>query len=105
MLDGKDELAQLGPLQYLIDSLNSSAHSGEALPLLEELAREERVRNRLYAALPKANKEEKIGLAQVFARSGDAGSPAFLRKLSEDKDPDVAQEGLRALRAVRQSRL
>ena len=29
---------------------------------------------------------------------------AELRKLSEDKDPEVAQEGLRALRAV-QSRL
>jgi HEAT repeat protein len=104
VLDGKTELGQFGPLQYLVDTLNSSAHKGEALPLLVELAREEKVRMNLYTALAKATKDEKIGLAQVLGRSGDAGSVFHLRKLSEDKDADVAQEGLRALRAV-QARL
>jgi HEAT repeat protein len=104
VIDGRVTMGQLSPMDYLVDSLNSSARSGQALPLLIELAREEKVRDVLYTALPKATKDEKIGLAQVFGASGDQRSVAELRKLSEDKDTEVAQEGLRALRAV-QARL
>jgi hypothetical protein len=50
------------------------------------------------------NKDEKIGLAQVLARSGDKDSVAELRKLSNDTDTEVAQEALRALRNL-QARL
>ncbi|MGD0497042.1 MAG: HEAT repeat domain-containing protein [Bryobacteraceae bacterium] len=103
-MDGKMELAQLSPLRYLIDNLNSSAHNGEAEPLLVELARSEQVRDKLYAALPAATKGEKIGLAGVLGRSGDQKSVPDLQKLSADKDPDVAREGLRSLRAL-QARL
>ncbi len=99
-MNGRLQLGQLTPLQYLVDTLNSSAHNGEAVPLLVELAREEKVRQSLLGAFSKATKDEKIGLARVFSRSGDAASIPELQKLSQDKDPDVSQEGLRALRSV-----
>ena len=97
---GNTEVSEFSPLQFLVDNLNSAAYSGVALPFLVELARENRVREAIYAALPKGTKNEKIGLAQVLARSGDQRSIPALQKLSNDKDADVAQEGLRALRTV-----
>ena len=97
---GKAEVSQFSPLQFLIDNLNSSAYGGVAMPFLVELARDSGVRSSLYPALPGATKDEKIGLARVLARSGDQQSVPALQKLSADKDPDVAQEGLRALRTL-----
>jgi HEAT repeat protein len=101
---GKTELSEFSPLQYLVNNLNSAAYNGVAFPFLVELAREDTVREALYVPLATATKDEKIGLAQVLARSGDSGSVAALQKLSMDNDPAVAQEGLRALRSL-QSRL
>ena len=97
---GRKDVSEFSPLRFLIDNLNSAAYNGEALPFLVELARDEGVRIALYGALSTGTKEEKIGLARVLARSGDAGSVAPLQKLSADTDPAVAQEGLRALRTL-----
>ena len=97
---GKTEIAEFSPLRYLIDELNSAAYKGEALPFLVELARDDRVRKALYGPLEAGTKDEKIGLAGVLARSGDRESIPHLEKLSNDKDADVAQEGLRALRTL-----
>lgn len=97
---GKIELSEFSPLQYLINTLNSSAYKGEALPFLVELAREDRVRQALYRPLGTGSKDEKIGLARVLARSGDRTSIAPLEKLSTDPEGEVAQEGLRALRSL-----
>jgi HEAT repeat protein len=97
---GDTTVSPFSPLQYLIDNLNSAAYSGVAMPFLVELARDSAVRNALYPALPGATKDEKIGLAHVLARSGDQQSIPALQKLSTDKDSDVAEEGLRALRTL-----
>jgi HEAT repeat protein len=97
---GRTEVSQFSPLQFLIDDLNSASYSGVAMPFLVELARDKTVRDALYPALPAATKAEKIGLAHVLARSGDQQSVPVLQKLSTDKDADVAQEGLRALRTL-----
>jgi hypothetical protein len=97
---GKTELGEFSPLVYLIDTLNSAAYKGEALPFLVELARDARVRQGLYGPLETGTKDEKIGLARVLARSGDRESIPRLEKLSNDPDANVAQEGLRALRAL-----
>ncbi|MGA2770977.1 MAG: HEAT repeat domain-containing protein [Bryobacteraceae bacterium] len=97
---GKAEIAEFSPLQYLIDELNSAAYKGEAFPFLVELARDGQVRQALYGPLEAGTKDEKIGLAGVLARSGDQQSIPHLQKLANDKDADVAQEGLRALRAL-----
>jgi HEAT repeat protein len=97
---GRKELSEFSPLQFLIGNLNSAAYSGDALPFLVELARDEGVRQALYGPLSTGTKDEKIGLARVLARSGDSESVAPLQKLSGDSDPAVAQEGLRALRTL-----
>jgi hypothetical protein len=101
---GRIELSEFSPLQYLINNLNSSAYKGVAIPFLTELSREERLRAALYPVLAKATKDEKIGLARVLASSGDAASLPYLEKLSRDPEPDVAQEGIRAMRNL-QARL
>ena len=101
---GKAEIAEFTPLQYLIDTLNSASYKGVALPFLVELARDGPIRKALYGPLETGTKDEKIGLARVLARSGDKESIPHLQKLGNDKDADVAQEGLRALRTL-QARL
>jgi len=97
---GKTELSEFSPLQYLINTLNSSAYKGEARPLLIELAREDAVRQALYAPLQKGTKDEKIGLLRVLARSGDKSSVAEAQKLTNDPDNDVSQEALRTVRTL-----
>jgi uncharacterized protein YfaS (alpha-2-macroglobulin family) len=95
---GKTELSEFSPLQFLINQLNSAAYNGEAYPFLVELARENTVRQSLYAPMASGTKDEKIGLARVLARSGDQSSIAPLQKLSNDPDPQVAQAALTAVR-------
>jgi HEAT repeat protein len=95
---GKTEVSEFSPLQYLVNTLNSAAYHGEAFPFLVELARDPSVRKSLYASLLEGTRDEKIYLARVMARSGDKGDAPQLEKLSHDSDPEVAQEGLRALR-------
>jgi HEAT repeat protein len=98
VLDGKTELSEFSPLQFLINNLNSAAYDGEAQPFLVELARDAKVRDALYAPMQAGTKAEKIGLAGVLARSGDAGSVTPLQKLTNDPDPAVAQAALTAVR-------
>jgi HEAT repeat protein len=95
---GKTEVAEFSPLQFLVDTLNSAAYHGEAFPFLVELARDPAVRRSLYTPLLQGTRDEKIYLARVMARSGDASDAPQLEKLSHDADPQAAQEGLRALR-------
>jgi len=95
---GKTELSEFSPLQLLVNTLNSAAYHGEAFPFLVELARDAAVRKSLYTPLLQGTKDEKINLARVMAGSGDKNDAPQLEKLSHDTDPDVAQEGLRALR-------
>ena len=97
---GKTELTEFSPLQFLVNTLNSSSYKGEAYPFLVELARDARVRTELYGPLATGTRDEKTGLARVLAVSGDKTSLAPLEKLSRDTDSDVAQEGLRALKTL-----
>ncbi|HEY1496733.1 MAG TPA: HEAT repeat domain-containing protein [Candidatus Solibacter sp.] len=101
---GRTEISEFSPLQSLINSLNSAAYKGEAVPFLTEVARDPAVRKSLYGVLGTATKDEKIGLAKVLAVSGDKESVGYLEKLSRDPDTEVAQEGLRAMRNL-QARL
>jgi HEAT repeat protein len=101
---GRTEISEFSPLQFLINNLNSSAYKGVALPFLIEVARDNAARQALYGTLATATKDEKIGLARVLSASGDKASVPYLEKLSRDTDPEVAQEGLRAMRNL-QARL
>lgn len=98
VMDGKTELSEFSPLQFLINNLNSAAYNGEAEPFLVELAREPAVRALLYAPLQSGTKDEKIGLARVLGRSGDKSSIEPLQKLTNDADHDVSQAALNAVR-------
>jgi hypothetical protein len=68
---------------------------------LIELARDPAVRQAIYPALGSATKDEKIQLGQVLARSGGPDSVSYLQTLTMDPDPEVAQESIRSLRALR----
>lgn len=104
VMDGKTEDSEYGPLRDLINSLNSVAYRGEAIPFLMEAARERVVRDALYAPLETGTKDEKIQLAKILAASGDRSTIPHLEKASRDRDEQVAGEGLRALRNL-QARL
>jgi hypothetical protein len=101
---GRVEIGEFSPLQFLINNLNSAAYKGVALPFLIEAARDNAARQAIYGTLATATKDERIGLARVVAASGDKASVPYLEKLSRDTDPEVAQEGLRALKNL-QARL
>ena len=98
---GKTELSEFSPLQYLVNTLNSSSFHGVAEPFLIEASREPAVRQSLYVALPAGTKLEKIRLAHVLAGSGDKETIPHLESLTRDPDPEVATEGVGALRALR----
>jgi len=100
---GKRSMGEFDPLRYLVNNLNSAAYHDSAQPYLTELARNPDVRRALYPALhdPMATKDEKIGLARVFAASGGEDSVAPLETLSADTDTEVSEEARRALRNLR----
>lgn len=97
---GKNELSEFSPLQYLINTLNSTSWRNVAYPFLVELAREPAVRKSLHQPMLSGTKDEKIYLARVLARSGDEEAIPYLERLSRDTDTEVAAEGLRALRTL-----
>jgi HEAT repeat protein len=101
VLLGNSETSDLSPFRYLVNTFNQRQYKGVTLAYLIELAREPRVRQPLYSMLARATPDEKIGLATVFARSGDKDSIPYLEMLSMDPNPDVAAEGVRSLRNLR----
>ncbi len=101
VMDGKTELGELTPLRFLINNLNSNAYKGVAQPFLEEASKDPALRNTLYTPMEQGTKDEKINLAQILARTGDKAAEPHLEVISRDKDSQVAEEGLRALRNLR----
>ncbi|MCL6544328.1 MAG: HEAT repeat domain-containing protein [Bryobacteraceae bacterium] len=101
VLHGQLSTSELAPLRYLIDNLNSARRSGQAQPLLIELARDAQVRQALHPAVRTGTKDEKIGLAWVLARSGGPEDVEVLEALTRDADLTVASEALRAVRTLK----
>jgi HEAT repeat protein len=101
VLDGDLNLGEDAPLRYLINTLNSASYKDYAVAYLTEAARKPDVRHALYQPIDQGTREEKIQLARILAISGDASSVPYLEKVSRDPDTEVAQEGLRALRALK----
>ncbi|MEO7142335.1 MAG: hypothetical protein ABI165_02405, partial [Bryobacteraceae bacterium] len=98
--DGRLQMTEFSPLQYLVNTLNSKQYQDVAEGYLIELARDTKVRQAIYPAIARGTKDEKIQLAQVLARSGDKDSLPYVQSLSTDSDTDVAQAGLRSLRTL-----
>jgi HEAT repeat protein len=98
---GKTELSEMSPLQYLVNTLNSSAHRGEARALLIEVARLKNVRTPLEKFLPSGTRDEKIQLVQILSYSGDKDTLSAIEGQSEDKDAEVGKEALRGVRTLK----
>jgi len=100
---GKRGTGEFDALRYLINNLNSSGYRGVARPYLTELARDPEVRQALYPILKEstATKDEKTGLAEVLAVSGDRESIPPLEMLAQDPDAEVAQAARRSLQSLR----
>ena len=101
VMHGKLEISEFSPLQYLVNTLNSAARSGEAQPLLIEAARDAAVRKALQPALRSGTRDEKIGLCWVMGRSGGPEEVPLLEALTRDPDAEVVSEALRALRILK----
>jgi HEAT repeat protein len=98
---GRLELTEFSPLQYLVNTLNSAARASAAQALLTELARDQNVARALLQPLGRGNRDEKIGLARVMAASGGKEVEAVLESLTRDSDVEVASEAVKALRNLR----
>jgi HEAT repeat protein len=98
---GQRGIEEFAPLTYLVHTLNSRQYHGVAEPYLVELSREPEVRLAVYKFVANATKEEKMGLARILSLTGDREAIAQLEWISKDADPDVASEGLNALRSLR----
>jgi HEAT repeat protein len=98
---GRREVTELSPLSYLLNTLNSSAYHGVASGYLEELTREAPVREALYPGLPQRTRDEKVRLAGLLSRSGDAATAPVLEQLTKDSDTAVAQAAAISLRTLR----
>ncbi len=97
-------LVSHGRLEYvseIVSELESRARRGEARPYLIELAREDAVRNQLYAHLYSRNTEVRRNLCMVLATSGDSNSIVQLENLQRDRESEVALEASRAIRILR----
>jgi HEAT repeat protein len=98
---GKLEVSEFSALQYLVNTLNSSSHSGEAQPLLIEAAGEPAVLAALHPALRSGTRDEKKGLVWVMAQDGGRDEVPLLEALTRDTDVTVASEAVRALRTLK----
>lgn len=98
---GKTDISEFSPLQYLINTLNSTAWKGVARAFLIELARDASVRKPVEQATGQGTKDEKIELAQILALSGDKDTVPYLEKLSHDSDTEVAQAAINATRTLK----
>lgn len=98
---GRTEVSEFSPLQYVINSLNSSSWRGVGRAYLVELARENSVRRALEQAALRGTRAEKVELAYVLSISGDSNSIAVLESLSRDPDSDAASAALTALKNLK----
>lgn len=97
---GHLETGEFSPLTYLFNSMNSAAWHEYAESYLGELCRQDEVRAVLREKASTATKAEKIGLARILAAEGKASDREVVDALAHDRDPAVAEEGIKAARAL-----
>ncbi len=94
-------LGDSAPLEHLLRGLNSAVHRFEARALLEELARDAAVREKLYSPLLSGTNDQRQHLAHVMGVSGSEDSLPHLETLVDDSRPDVALAAIEAVRLLR----
>jgi HEAT repeat protein len=97
---GQLESAEFSPFTYLFNLMNSAAWHDYAEAYLGELSREDKVRDLLRTKLATATRSEKLGLARILAREGKASDREAVDALAHDRDPAVAEEGIKAALAL-----
>jgi len=100
--EGKVDTSEFSPLTYLVENLETKAHSGVASAYLIELGQRADVRAALFPLVGQATKTQKMALCSIFAASRSDDVVPTLNTLSKDIDPDVAFAASKALR-IRQS--
>lgn len=99
--EGNVSNSDFAPLTYLIENLNQAGRADTAKAYLIELCRRENVRKGVFAAIPQANKDQKIALCSVFAAVHAQDTIPVLESLSHDMDPDISFAATKALQAVK----
>ena len=97
---GQRDTSEFSPFTYLFNLMNSAAWHDYAEVYLGELSREDEVRAMLRAKLGAATRSEKLGLARILAREGKASDREAVDSLAHDRDAAVAEEGIKAARAL-----
>lgn len=98
---GDRDFREFSALRYLVNTLNIKSWRGVARAFLIELCQGEEIRKLIYPVFASGTKDEKSQLAQVLAISGDRDSLPYLEPVASDPDPEVAAEGLKALRTLK----
>lgn len=101
VMHGKTEVSEFSPLQYLVNTLNSSMWKGVSRAFLVELARETPVRRSLENAARRGTRDEKVELSYILSVSGDKDSVAILEWLTRDPDTDVSGAALTAMKSLK----
>jgi HEAT repeat protein len=99
--EGNVSHSEFAPLTYLIENLNQPGRADAAKVYLIELCRREDVRKGVFAAIPHANKDQKIALCSVFATVHAQDAIPVLENLSHNMDPDISFAATKALQAVK----
>lgn len=97
---GNLDAGEFSPSSYLFNSLNSAAWHDYAEAYLRELSRQDEVRKMLREKVPTATKAEKIGMARMLAIEGTSSDRDIVDALAHDRDTAVAEEGIKAARAL-----
>lgn len=98
---GDHKREQFSPLTYLVNTLNTKSYREVAEIYLRELTREPAIRAEVHQFIANATGQEKMGLARVLALTGDTESLKQLEWISKDSNPEVAAEGLSAVKSLR----
>ncbi len=98
---GDMDFAEFSALRYLVNTLNLKAWRGVARAFLTELCQSAEIRQAIYPVLKQGSKDERSQLAQVLAVSGGEDSLDPLQAVAADPDPEIASEGLKALRVLK----
>lgn len=97
---GQYDTGEFSPFTYLFNLMNSAAWHEYAEAYLGELSREDEVRKLLRAKLGDATRSEKMGMARILSREGKASDREAVDALAHDRDSAVAEEGIKAARAL-----
>ncbi len=98
---GKVEISELSPLQYLYDTLNSADLHKTATAYLVECSRDQAVRGALISLLPNATKDQKMAICEAFGRAATPDVVPPLETLSRDIDSEVALAAARSLKMTK----